>query len=604
MHWQVTPYSYLLLVAAAMSAVLVFFAWRRRGTPGAETFALLMTGVCIWAAGYALELSGADLPTKIFWAKAEYIGIATVPVVWLAFALRYTGREGQLTPRNLALLSALPLITLLLAWTNEGHGLVWSSTGLNEDGPFPALEVDHGAWFWVHLSYSYLLLLIGTILLISMLTRSPNLYRKQNLALLLAVAIPWVGNGVYVLGLSPVPNLDLTPFAFMLSGMAIALSLFGFRLLDVVPVARANVLEGMADGVVVLDLQERVIDMNPAAERFLGCSARKSIGREFTGLVPNWSGLFERYHGQAGEIHEEVSLGKETERRAYELTLSPVVDRKGHSRGRLILLHDITERKRVEEEVRQLNATLEKRVDDRTAQLADRERQLEDLVGKLMTAHEEERRWLAYEMHDSLIQMVIAAQRYIQTFADTHPPGSKVRHGELDRPLELVRQTVQEGRRLVKGLRPTTLDDFGLVIAVRQRVEELQNEGWEISYEETLGGERLPPEVEITLFRVAQEALNNVQKHARTTAVCVALTQLGRKVRLEIRDEGRGFDPSAALAEQGPVERLGLSTMRERVVLLGGELEIRSKPGAGTSIVAEVSLSAAFEGRGGDHERG
>jgi hypothetical protein len=66
-----------------------------------------MTGVCIWAAGYALELSGADLPTKIFWAKAEYIGIATVPVVWLAFALRYTGREGQLTPRNLALLSAL-----------------------------------------------------------------------------------------------------------------------------------------------------------------------------------------------------------------------------------------------------------------------------------------------------------------------------------------------------------------------------------------------------------------------------------------------------------------------------------------------------------------
>jgi hypothetical protein len=187
MHWQVTPYSYLLLVAAAMSAALVFFAWRRRGMPGAETFALLMTGVCIWAAGYALELSGADLPTKIFWAKAEYIGIATVPVVWLAFALRYTGREGQLTPRNLALLSALPLITLLLAWTNEGHGLVWSSTGLNEDGPFPALEVDHGAWFWVHLSYSYLLLLIGTILLIAMLTRSPHLYRKQNLALLLAV---------------------------------------------------------------------------------------------------------------------------------------------------------------------------------------------------------------------------------------------------------------------------------------------------------------------------------------------------------------------------------------------------------------------------------
>jgi N-terminal 7TM region of histidine kinase len=123
-RWQVTPYSYLLLVAAAISAALVFFAWRRRGTPGAATLAMLMIGVCIWTAGYALELSVADLPTKIFWAKLEYIGIATVPVSWLAFALQYTDREGRLTSRNLVLLSALPLVTLLLAWTNEAHGLI------------------------------------------------------------------------------------------------------------------------------------------------------------------------------------------------------------------------------------------------------------------------------------------------------------------------------------------------------------------------------------------------------------------------------------------------------------------------------------------------
>ncbi len=256
-------------------------------------------------------------------------------------------------------------------------------------------------------------------------------------------------------------------------------------------------------------------------------------------------------------------LGREPERRDYELTLSPVVDRKGHSRGRLILLHDVTERKRVEDEVRQLNVTLEKRVARRTAQLAERECQLEDLVGKLIAAHEEERRWVAYEVHDSLIQMSIATQRYLQNFADTHPPGSKVRPGELDRPLELVRQKVQEGRCMVKGLRPTTLDDFGLVTAVRQRVEELQNEGWEIGYEETLGGERLPTEVEITLFRVTQEALNNVQKHAQTSAVYVALTQRGRNVRVEVRDEGRGFDPSAVLAEQGPVEGGPLQHERE-----------------------------------------
>jgi hypothetical protein len=205
MRWQLTPYSYALFVGAAVSAVLLFYALRRRGTSGAETLASLMAGVCIWVAGYALELSSADLSTKIFWVKVEYIGITSVPVAWLAFALQYTGRGGWLTGRNLALLFAIPLVTLLLAWTNGAHGLIWSLTRLDRNGPFPALDVDHGAWFWVHWSYSYLLLLMGTILLVSMLARAPRLYRGQNLALLVAAALPWVGNGVYVLGLEPIP---------------------------------------------------------------------------------------------------------------------------------------------------------------------------------------------------------------------------------------------------------------------------------------------------------------------------------------------------------------------------------------------------------------
>jgi PAS domain S-box-containing protein len=372
------------------------------------------------------------------------------------------------------------------------------------------------------------------------------------------------------------------------------------------------------DAAIVADATtQRIVLWNPAAEKMFGYSTSEALELRVEALVPenlkddHRAGIAryaETGHGpyiDSDKPLELPALKKDDEEIHVELSLSPIEPVDGGSDSRrfvLAIVRDVTSRKQAELAIQHLNKELENRVAERTAQLADRERQLEELVSKLITAQEEERHWLAYEVHDSLIQMAVVTQRYIQTFADSHPPGSKVRPGDLDRALEMARQTVQEARRVVKGLRPTTLDDFGLATAVRQLVEELQNDGWEIGYEETLGKERLPIEVEITLYRVTQEALNNVQTHAQTTAAGVTLTHWGRKVRLEVRDEGRGFDPSAVSGEEGPVERMGLSSMRERVALLGGELEIRSKPGTGTSLVAEVPLPATFEARGTDHE--
>jgi PAS domain S-box-containing protein len=372
------------------------------------------------------------------------------------------------------------------------------------------------------------------------------------------------------------------------------------------------------DAAIVADATtQRIVLWNPAAEKMFGYSTSEALELRVEALVPenlkddHRAGIAryaETGHGpyiDSDKPLELPALKKDDEEIHVELSLSPIEPVDGGSDSRrfvLAIVRDVTSRKQAELAIQHLNKELENRVAERTAQLADRERQLEELVSKLITAQEEERHWLAYEVHDSLIQMAVVTQRYIQTFADSHPPGSKVRPGDLDRALEMARQTVQEARRVVKGLRPTTLDDFGLATAVRQLVEELQNDGWEIGYEETLGKERLPIEVEITLYRVTQEALNNVQTHAQTTAAGVTLTHWGRKVRLEVRDEGRGFDPSAVSGEEGPVERMGLSSMRERVALLGGELEIRSKPGTGTSLVAEVPLPATFEARSTDHE--
>ncbi len=222
--------------------------------------------------------------------------------------------------------------------------------------------------------------------------------------------------------------------------------------------------------------------------------------------------------------------------------------------------------------------------------LAERERELHSLVGRMVDAQEEERRRVAYEVHDGFTQVAAAAYRRLALFAEHRPPESAQDREELEDVVALVQRTVAEARRIIANLRPTTLDDFGLATAIRMQVEELRSEGFNASYEETLGEERLPATLETTLFRVAQEALTNVRKHAETDRVWVALGRRDGMVRLEVRDWGRGFDPAKVEQRVGPGERVGLSSMRERITLLGGDLKIRSKPGTGTALVAELRL--------------
>jgi signal transduction histidine kinase len=144
-------------------------------------------------------------------------------------------------------------------------------------------------------------------------------------------------------------------------------------------------------------------------------------------------------------------------------------------------------------------------------------------------------------------------------------------------------------------LRPTTLDDFGLAAALRLKVEALRAEGWTIRYDEALGEERLPTDLETVLYRVAQEALTNVRKHALTRSVLITLRRQENKVRLEVRDAGCGFDRHEASERVDLGEHVGLSSMQERIVLLGGECRIYSRPGAGTSLAAEVPLPGSRE---------
>ena len=168
MEMESTAYLLPLILSAVVSALLAWFAWRRRPAPGAVSLAVLMAAVTVWTAGYALRLGSMEPADKIFWAKARYLGVVVTPAAWLVFAIQYSGYGRRwLAPWTLGLLALEPLAVLALVWTNEYHHLFWTEMRLEPYGPLTLLVTSHGPAFWVHLIYSYALLLAGSAIPVS-----------------------------------------------------------------------------------------------------------------------------------------------------------------------------------------------------------------------------------------------------------------------------------------------------------------------------------------------------------------------------------------------------------------------------------------------------
>jgi PAS domain S-box-containing protein len=353
-----TLYTYPLLLSAALSGVVALYAWRERRAHSALALCLMAVAIALWSLGYAFEIAALDLPLKIAWGKFQYIGIAATPVTWLIFTLRHTWR-GKRPPRILMLgLAIIPLVTILLAFTTETHGLVWQKIGVVHADDFSALDVRYGPWFWVHSAYSYSMLLAGVAIIVRTLMRRQGIYRGQAVALLIAAFAPWVGNALYLSGLSPIPHLDPTPFAFTLTVLALAWAIFGYQLMKLTPMARDLVVDDMQDGMLVLDAQDHIVDLNPAALRLLELNVSQAIGMTASELLQRWPPLLERYE-RSPESLTQITLGAGADQRWYELHLSPLHDPRRKFIGQVVTIHDISEHKRVQEQLRQLSRAVE-----------------------------------------------------------------------------------------------------------------------------------------------------------------------------------------------------------------------------------------------------
>ena len=341
-----------LLGAAAMSSLAILIgAWRIREFVGARALLVMSAGMAWWALSYAAHWLAGDASTARFWLHATWFGVMAAPSAIFAFTLAITGRVAWPAPRLIVGLVVFPALGTLLLFTDRWHGLFLA-------GRQQPHSIQHGGvGLWVSLGYVYILVAISVVLLLRGMRAGGKTFRRQAALVLAGIALPVAASVLGLAGLGDAIELDLTPMMFTLTAWLIAFSIWRHGITRVLPRARDLVIESMPDGVIVVDMDEVVLDMNAAAMRLLGLD-RVVTGSPLSDVAPHLTGVCE-YREKDESLADVVSA---VEDRRLELRCLPF-EAHGEPAGTIVLLRDITERLAAEAEIASLASAREQVVE-------------------------------------------------------------------------------------------------------------------------------------------------------------------------------------------------------------------------------------------------
>ena len=341
MTYIYSPWVLPLLISLGCLILLGGYAVRRRQEPQARIFAVLMLTLMVWTACYILGLTSQELAGKIFWVRIKYIGSASAPLIWLVFSLHFTQNEDRLVSWVKAGLWGFYFITLGVVFTSDWQtwmwGTVWIEPGLLEE------QVTHGWYFWFYVACSYLFIIISAWLYLRFMLTVPPIHKRQALLMAIGGLIPLFGRiALDGFGLDLIPQLDEVILLFLVSALIFGVALFRYNLLAIMPVAYSQVFQNMSIGVVVLDPQTQLLEMNPAARELIGVG---SLGLLGTPLKTLWPPLGEL--DLDAENGTELALpGDDENPRYYRIRVTLIRNRWNRLLGYLLLVTDITQQKK------------------------------------------------------------------------------------------------------------------------------------------------------------------------------------------------------------------------------------------------------------------
>ena len=356
--WNLPPLDRMTIVVASKVLCLPFFlasamifivgcmALRRREARGAWYLALVCLSAAVWGATEGMLYLGQDVATNMRITQIQYLGIAPLPPLALLFSLTIFGYSSRMTSAARLFLLVVAAAIILAVWTNNQHRLVFTDWYAIVSGPLTMLGLKHGPLWYLILGYHYCLIAILSLVLLRQAIGSAGFHRAQATVILAAVMVVWFFNAIYVTGNSPIPNMDISAIAFILVAGAMAWGFFRYSLLDIMPIAKAEVLRGLKDAVVVLDAKDRVVDLNPAAVDLFAVDASDAIGKAFGQVARNRPRLAENLATAPPTDFSIVVAGRE---RIYDVSRSYLRGKKGQRLGHVLIIRDITDRRRAED---------------------------------------------------------------------------------------------------------------------------------------------------------------------------------------------------------------------------------------------------------------
>lgn len=347
-----STYIVLLIISAALTFSASLIA-RKRKAPGSSTLTALLVALSMWSAFSAAQYIQEGFAAKFFWLNVMVVPVAAVPILFMNFILKFSGNTVWFTRRTLIAFFVFSIAFIILQWTNSYHHLVLASVQLVEQDGFPVLEIQRGPIYFVNLALAYSTVTIGTLTLIREALRASHLYRNQYRLLLLGCIIPFAFSIYSQIEYISFSSLDISPISFGITGVMFVAATLRTHFMDLIPVARSHLVEKMGDGVLVLDAQNRIADLNPAMEVLLAERAQELLGKcayeVFGGWVEKTSPIFGDF-----DLKTEVRIPSSPSH-ILDLRMTPLYDKNGQVNGRLLVFRDITERKEVEKRLRDAN---------------------------------------------------------------------------------------------------------------------------------------------------------------------------------------------------------------------------------------------------------